>query len=54
MWDDALRERNIDIVIGTHRVLPDALIRGFLQMDKIALLVFFDEDHHCARWPSCK
>ena len=36
MWDDALR--NIKIVIGTHQVLLDALIHGFVHMDKIALL----------------
>ena len=46
MWDDALR--NINIVVCTHQVLLDALIHGFVQMDKIALLVF-DEAHHCVR-----
>ena len=46
MWDDALR--NINIVVCTHQVLLDALIYGFVQMDKIALLVF-DEAHHCVR-----
>ena len=46
IWDDALR--NINIVVCTHQVLLDALIHGFVQMDKIALLVF-DEAHHCVR-----
>lgn len=46
MWDDALR--NINIVVCTHQVLLNALIDGFLQMDKIALLVF-DEAHRCVR-----
>ena len=44
LWDDALR--NINIVVCTFQVLLDALIHGFMQMDKIALLVF-DEAHHC-------
>lgn len=46
MWDDVLR--NINIVVCTHQVLLDALIHGFVQMDKIALLVF-DEAYHCMR-----
>lgn len=46
MWDDALR--NINIVVCTHQVLLDALIHGFVQLHKIALLVF-DEAHHCVR-----
>ena len=46
MWDDALR--NINIVVYTHQVLLDALIHGFVRMNKIALLVF-DEAHHCVR-----
>ena len=46
LWDDALR--NINIVVCTFQVLLDALIHGFMQMDKIALLIF-DEAHHCVR-----
>ena len=46
IWDDALK--NINIVVCTHQVLLDALTHGFVQMEKIALLVF-DEAHHCVR-----
>ncbi len=46
MWDDALR--NINTIVCTHQVLLDALIHGFVHIDKIALLVF-DEAHHCVR-----
>ena len=38
----------MNIVVCTHQVLLDALIHGFVQMTKIALLIF-DEAHHCVR-----
>lgn len=46
MWNDVLR--NMNIIVCTHQVLLNALIRGFVHMKKIALLVF-DEAHHCSR-----
>ncbi|KAJ5330175.1 hypothetical protein N7452_010565 [Penicillium brevicompactum] len=44
IWDAVLKDTRI--VISTHAVLADALGHGFVQMSRIALLVF-DEAHHC-------
>ncbi|KAF2446838.1 P-loop containing nucleoside triphosphate hydrolase protein [Karstenula rhodostoma CBS 690.94] len=43
-WDAVLA--NVRIVLSTHKVLLDALTHGFVQMSKLALLIF-DEAHHC-------
>ena len=46
VWNAVLR--NIRIVVSTSRILLDALVHGFFQMNRIALLVF-DEAHHCMK-----
>ncbi|KAF2432072.1 P-loop containing nucleoside triphosphate hydrolase protein [Tothia fuscella] len=46
IWDKALL--NVRNVISTHAILRDALTHGFVQMSRIALLVF-DEAHHCVK-----
>lgn len=46
IWNAVLR--NIRIVVSTSRILLDALVHAFVQIDKIALLVF-DEAHHCMK-----
>ncbi|OAP55833.1 hypothetical protein AYL99_09985 [Fonsecaea erecta] len=46
IWDAALR--GVRIVVSTHAVLLDALAHGFVQMTRLALLVF-DEAHHCRK-----
>ncbi|KAL5455737.1 hypothetical protein PMIN06_004266 [Paraphaeosphaeria minitans] len=43
-WDAVLA--NVRIVVSTHKVLLDACDHGFVQMSKLALLIF-DEAHHC-------
>jgi ERCC4-related helicase len=43
IWDAVLN--NARIVVSTHAVLADALGHGFVQMGKLALLVF-DEGMH--------
>ncbi|KAH0543885.1 hypothetical protein FGG08_001786 [Glutinoglossum americanum] len=44
IWDAVLK--NVRVVVSTHQVLYDALMHGFVQLGKLALLVF-DEAHHC-------
>ncbi|OQU96383.1 hypothetical protein CLAIMM_02472 isoform 1 [Cladophialophora immunda] len=46
IWDAALS--GVQIVVSTHAVLLDALAHGFVQMTRLALLVF-DEAHHCRK-----
>ncbi|KAL2351930.1 P-loop containing nucleoside triphosphate hydrolase protein [Cryomyces antarcticus] len=46
LWDAVLT--NIRIVVSTPMVLLDALTHGFVQMERLALLVF-DEAHHCTK-----
>lgn len=46
IWNEVLRD--IRIVVSTSRILLDALVHGFVRMNRIALLVF-DEAHHCMR-----
>ncbi|KAI5858141.1 hypothetical protein BZA05DRAFT_331211, partial [Tricharina praecox] len=43
IWDELLQA---PVVISTHQVLLDALTHGFVQMERIGLLIF-DEAHHC-------
>jgi ERCC4-related helicase len=43
-WDAVLY--NVRIVVGTPKVLEDALTHGFVKISRIALLVF-DEAHRC-------
>ncbi|KAH8717036.1 dicer-like protein 2 [Phaeosphaeriaceae sp. PMI808] len=43
-WDAMLH--GVHIVISTHQVLLDALTHAFINMSKLALLIF-DEAHHC-------
>ena len=38
--------RYINLVVSTRWVFRNALIHGFMHMDKIVLLVL-DEAHHC-------
>ncbi|CAG8162910.1 unnamed protein product [Penicillium salamii] len=44
IWDAVLKD--IRVVVSTHAVLADALGHGFIQMSRLALLIF-DEAHHC-------
>ncbi|CAG7966166.1 unnamed protein product [Penicillium olsonii] len=44
IWDAVLKD--VRVVVSTHAVLADALGHGFVQMSRLALLVF-DEAHHC-------
>ncbi|KAL1954867.1 hypothetical protein VTO42DRAFT_509 [Malbranchea cinnamomea] len=46
IWDAVLRDMRI--IVSTPQVLLDALTHAFVQLDRIALLVF-DEAHHCTR-----
>ncbi len=46
IWNAVLR--NVRIVVSTSRILLDALVHGFVQMKRIALLIF-DEAHHCMK-----
>jgi ERCC4-related helicase len=46
IWNSLLRD--VRIVVSTSRILLDALVHGFVQMARIALLVF-DEAHHCMK-----
>lgn len=43
IWDAVLKD--VRIVVSTHAVLADALGHGFVQMSRMALLVF-DEGNH--------
>ncbi|GAB7360413.1 hypothetical protein MBLNU230_g8369t1 [Neophaeotheca triangularis] len=43
-WDAILA--NVEIVVGTPKVLEEALEHGFVSMKMLSLLVF-DEAHHC-------
>jgi ERCC4-related helicase len=45
-WDLVLK--GFRIVISTHQVLLDALSHGFVELTRLALLVF-DEAHHCTK-----
>ena len=38
IWDAALKD--VRVVVSTHAVLSDALSHGFVQITKLALLVF--------------
>ncbi|CAG8095579.1 unnamed protein product [Penicillium olsonii] len=46
IWDAALL--GIKVVFSTHAVLADALTHGFVQLSRLALLIF-DEAHHCMK-----
>lgn len=46
IWDAALK--NVRVVVGTPKVLEDALTHGFVQMSRLSLLVF-DEAHRCIK-----
>lgn len=46
IWNAVLRDMRI--VVSTSRILLDALVHGFVQMSRMALLVF-DEAHHCMK-----
>ena len=46
LWDGVLK--NVRVVVGTPKVLEDALTHGFVRMSRLALLVF-DEAHRCIK-----
>ena len=46
LWDGVLK--NVRVVVGTPKVLEDALTHGFVKLSKIDLLVF-DEAHRCIK-----
>lgn len=46
LWDGVLK--NVRVVVGTPKVLEEALTHGFVQISNIVLLVF-DEAHRCSK-----